>query len=491
MLSDEEFIDQVRAELRAGLEVLKPSQEFHDALEELTRENGRAPHGSLGRPAGRGRRHGRVRVRGLGAAVPVLAAVIVVLVVGAVALTSLRSDHSSTPAGVGIATHDGKIAFISGWSLEFSNPDGSGLRRLGEVPHQCDVPGIGRGVGCFAWSPDGTRFAYLAGGSHALTLFVVGADGQHPRALTVCGDCLGVSWSPDGSQIAVGRYAAGQINVWVVNATTGAMHRITDCRPNSATCAAAGPIGTEDTFGDRFQVQWSPNGQKIFFIRFAVPRAGANAVGSLFTVRPDGSDLTEPKIRNPQTAFWSPDGRELAVISRMSGSSRSAGAYVVDAAGTARKLAKLWIPQEIAWSPDGRKLAIAADGGIYTIPADGKALTRDLTPQHAVPFAGEYRIGTSVAWSPNGKEVAYGTYFAGDVGLWTINVDGSGRRLIFETSVGPGDAAAIPIWSPDGRQIAFSSTDGTYLANADGSSLRHISQGAQEAFAWQPIPSTR
>jgi hypothetical protein len=104
VLSDEQFIDQLRAELRAGLEVLKPSQELLAAVEELTPENGRLPHGSVERSAGRDQRRWRGRLRGLGAAVPALAAVIVVVVVGAIAFTSFRSHQSSTPARPGSAS---------------------------------------------------------------------------------------------------------------------------------------------------------------------------------------------------------------------------------------------------------------------------------------------------------------------------------------------------------------------------------------------------
>jgi Tol biopolymer transport system component len=501
VLSDKQFIDQIRAELHAGMEVLKPSQELLEAVDELAHQNGRSPNGSAERPTRRDRRW-RGRVSGLGAAVPVLAAVIVVVVVAAVALTSLRPHHSSTPAGAGIATHNGKIAFISGWSLEFANPDGSGVRHVGAVPHQCDVPGYSRGVGCFAWSPNGKQLAYLAGGSHKLTLYLVSADGQHPRRLTACGDCRGVTWSPDGTQIAVGRYVAGQVNVWVVNAKTGATRRITDCQPNSATCAAAGHIGTQDPAGYTFQLQWSPNGQKIFFIRFGVPTGGATAVGSLGTVRPDGSDLTDPQIPDPETAFWSPDGRELAVIQGDQGASRGSGVYIVDTAGTAREVARLWRPAGIAWSPDGRELAIAAAGGIYTIDSDGRALTRVAGPSQGgvILRPSQSRLpgfldGETTAWSPNGKELAYG---GDDINVnaeevWTSNADGSDRRMIFKTGpvcCGP-SPAAVPIWSPDGRQLAFSSIAGTYMAKADGSDLHRIGQGAGGAFAWQPVPSTR
>ena len=277
MLSDEQLIEQIRTELRSELADLNPPPDLLDRLLEPAENDGRSQRGSRERSADRRDQRGwHARVHGLGTAVPVLAAVIVVVVVAAVAFTSLRPHHSSTPAGAGIATHDGKIAFISGSSLEVANPDGSGLRRVEAVPRQCDVSGYSRGSGCFAWSADGKQFAYLAGGAHKLTLYLVGADGQHPRPLTACGDCQGVSWSPDGSQIAVGRYLAGQVNVWVVNAKTGAMRRITGC-PNGATCAVGRPLGPGEPFGYTFllqsspngqMLQWSPNGEKIFFIRF-------------------------------------------------------------------------------------------------------------------------------------------------------------------------------------------------------------------------------
>ena len=263
MLTDEQFIDQLRAELHAGVDVLEPSQELLDSLNELTPDNGRAPHGSLERPAGRDQRRWRGRVRGLGAAVPVLAAVIVVIVVAAVAWTSLRSSTAVTPAGPRLA-NSGQIAIFGGWSLEFVNPDGSDLRDVG--PALCDAgTASDGGAACFAWSRDGKQFAYLAGGYEPtppdrLTLYVVGADGQHARRLTACGDCQGVSWSPDGSQIAVGRYLAGQMNVWVVNATTGAMRQITDC-PQAGAC------DHDPGDGFRFPMQWSPDGQEIVFIR--------------------------------------------------------------------------------------------------------------------------------------------------------------------------------------------------------------------------------
>jgi Tol biopolymer transport system component len=422
-------------------------------------EPGRHDHATVVPAAGWPRFRGRPRSGT--AVVPVLASIIVVLVIAAVALTSLRPHRGSTPAGAGIAAKNGQIAFVNGRSLEIANPDGSGLRDVGAVPDGCDGTVYDRGAVCFAWSPNGKQLAYLAGGSHKLTLYLLGADGQHPQPLTACGDCQEVSWSPDGSQIAVGRNVAGQVNVWVVNAETGAMRQITDC-PTTSRCGAAVSL---------FQLQWSPDGQEIVFSRFPG--------GSLGMVRPDGSDLTELKIPDPGLAQWSPDGHELAVIA-------ANGVYIVDAAGTVRELAKLPDPQGIAWSPDGRELAVAsATTGVYTVHADGKALTH--------LDAGAISFGPACAWSRDGKELAYGGLTAQyREAIWTINADGSDRRLIYQGI--PLRGASLPtgpVWLPDGRQLAFSSNAGTYVANADGTHLHRIGKGSGGAIAWQPIPSPR
>ncbi len=57
-----------------------------------------------------------------------------------------------------------------------------------------------------------------------------------------------------------------------------------------------------------------------------------------------------------------------------------------------------------------------------------------------------------------------------------INADGSGRRNLTLDPAYDGD----PMWSPDGRRIAFvSNRDGVYgiyVMNADGSGQRRLTQ---------------
>ena len=48
-------------------------------------------------------------------------------------------------------------------------------------------------------------------------------------------------------------------------------------------------------------------------------------------------------------------------------------------------------------------------------------------------------------------------------------------------------------WSPDGRQLAYGSlTDmmgGLFVANADGTDPRHIATGVSGPLAWRPAPA--
>ena len=60
-----------------------------------------------------------------------------------------------------------------------------------------------------------------------------------------------------------------------------------------------------------------------------------------------------------------------------------------------------------------------------------------------------------------------------------MNAGGTGlTRLTFTRFSG------APAWSPDGRKIAFGSTGGIYVMNADGSGVIRLTQSA--AFDGEP-----
>jgi dipeptidyl aminopeptidase/acylaminoacyl peptidase len=75
-------------------------------------------------------------------------------------------------------------------------------------------------------------------------------------------------------------------------------------------------------------------------------------------------------------------------------------------------------------------------GDIYIMNADGSGLRR-LT------------YGFDPAFSPDGNQVAFARWDE-PRGLWVINADGSGERLLIGAN-----RARSPTWSPDGRAIVF------------------------------------
>jgi TolB protein len=105
----------------------------------------------------------------------------------------------------------------------------------------------------------------------------------------------------------------------------------------------------------------------------------------------------------------------------------------------------------IAFSPDGKRIAYAlADGEsaqIWVAEPDGDN-AKQLTDTR-------FGINTSPAWSPDGKRIAFVSNRGGSPQVYVMNADGSGvRRLTFQ-----GNYNQTPDWSPRGDLIAFTARD--------------------------------
>jgi Tol biopolymer transport system component len=377
-----------------------------------------------------------------------LVSITVTVVIGAVALITLSQHHRASravaPAAPGVAARNGQVALLGStvatgygatrlengklWgvnAVELVNPDGSGRRYVGAYP--CAVPADACGIDSFAWSADGTQLAYLAGhpaGPNAptsLALYLVAANGKTQRMLASCGVCTGpnmdeaVSWSPDGSQIALARYVAEAWNIWVVNVATGAPRRVTDCTVLNR-CADTTP-------------QWSPDGQAILFSQRVKGK-----VMSLDTVSPNGSHPTQitSVAGGPGDELYSPDGREIAFDARD-------GIYTVNADGThlTHLLAAGTQAYSPSWSPDGTKLVYLSNAvsgvstSVWTINANGSDDRR--LYQGPAPAGG----WPNPSWSPDGKQIVVST----NAGVYVINANGTGRH-----SIGPGNDEVA--WQP-------------------------------------------
>jgi Tol biopolymer transport system component len=93
--------------------------------------------------------------------------------------------------------------------------------------------------------------------------------------------------------------------------------------------------------------------------------------------------------------------------------------------------------------------------------------------------------------SPGEKEVAFLSDSGGHANLWVVNTEsGELRQITHERD--PNVAVGVPVWSPDGRAIAFVSsrgnqgwTFGVWLVDPDGSNLRNVANPGLGP-AWSP-----
>ncbi len=272
----------------------------------------------------------------------------VLLAVSAAAFLALVA----APAGATLPGPNGRIAFSDFMSGQIYavNPDGSALRQLTHT-------GPNRAADFPSWSPNGKRILFSrfridtpddhsriwvmnadGGNAHQLAkdakgfrdytpmltpdasqivftrckphdgvcaIWKMRADGTHKRALTPYVEPpkneaidFDLSTSPDGKRIAFTRFASGGLaaRIFVMRANASNPHPITPPRLEGG------------------QPDWSPNGRRIAFDSNA-PRNGS----SIFTVRPDGSDirrLTPPRFpHNDALPSWSPQGNRIVFVS--------------------------------------------------------------------------------------------------------------------------------------------------------------------------------
>jgi len=96
-------------------------------------------------------------------------------------------------------------------------------------------------------------------------------------------------------------------------------------------------------------------------------------------------------------------------------------------------------------APDGNRAVFAARGDVYTVPAKHGSI-RNLTSS---PGTREH----GVAWSPDGKWIAYISDATGEEELWVSPQDGMGPAM--EITKGDTGFLMPPVWSPDSKKLAY------------------------------------
>lgn len=229
------------------------------------------------------------------------------------------------------------------------NADGTGVRQLTFGTEALAIPDNHSP----AWSPDGTRIAYIAEDDGAL-LYVVNADGSGRRKLTrdVVTYIFDPVWSPDGREIAFTQQAGGEADVYAVGANGSGF------RPVTQLGSAGGPA-------------WSPNGNRIAYL---YPPTGSGP-SDVWVVNRDASDpvnLTETDGVAEFGPSWSPDGSTLLYTRNVGGVTDIIARDV--ATGTETNITDSPSVGEgvISWSPEGTKILFSTSAGLGVMDANGE-----------------------------------------------------------------------------------------------------------------------
>ncbi len=401
----------------------------------------------------------------------------------AFAIRAFRMERTETPSW---AVHNGLIAFARGGpqsGLFVTNPDGTGLTKLPSVPGDTDP----------AWSPDGSKIAFVRFREGGAGIWVMNADGTGARRITdggpdVDGTDLGPAWSPDGSRIAFAREgrpakaATGNADIYVVNADGTDVVRLTD-----------------DPMME-YAPSWSPDGSKIAFAAYDLAAGGhPPSPLRLYVMNADGTDMEALGPENVEGPSWSPDGTEIAFVDTETSSimaihpDGTALRRIVDAA---ELVGGVHLVYGATWSPNGTQIAFLAgsdstDTHIYVVSRDGSDVRQvtdgpapdaepawqpvpapgaspavetprpsptDATPPSSASQGGMFAgmLEAIRASSPAGWHFTLGSdRLDGDWRLSGVADDGSGPgRLYVDVTLRPGMLEADPCADPEFRQGA-------------------------------------
>lgn len=221
-----------------------------------------------------------------------------------------------------------------------------------------------------AWSPDGTRLAYLSFENRRAQVFTQDiASGRRELIASYPGLNSAPAWSPDGRRLALTLSKDGNPEIYVLNLASKALQRLTT---NPA-------IDTEPV--------WSPDGRTIVFTS---DRGGRPQLYKMASSGGNPQRITFEGDYNARAAY-SPKGDLLAMVQGQGNIFRIATQNLET--GEVRVLTDHALDDRPSFAPNGSMILYASDdGGLRAVSVDGQV-------HQTLSSPGEGEVREAV-WSP-------------------------------------------------------------------------------------------
>ena len=288
-----------------------------------------------------------------------------------------------------------------------------------------------------AFSPDGNQiaFGWNRPGLPSVEIYVKLVSEGEPRQLTHSGKVnFSPVWSPDGQRIAFVRIISeGETAIFLLSLDTLEKRAVTS------------PAADHNDQGPAF----SPDQHSLAFVR------RSNSDADLYVVPVSGGEprrLTYGDDLFWTGPTWTEDGREIVFSSRRTGIS---ALWRIPVSGGNPQRLEVGSDDSIqpSISRQGHRLAYmrwSADRNIYRI-----VLPDAKNPGNSpTPFLASTRLDAAAQLSPDGKRIAFQSDRSGSSPeIWVCDIDGSNCTQM----TSEGTYADNPRWSPDGKRIVCDS----------------------------------
>jgi len=300
------------------------------------------------------------------------------------------------------------------------------------------------------WTPDSQHIVFLsrrdASNGWTKREFTVSIDGGLPQPLPMTEGGL-ISYSADGNRVAYNMIFRN-FRTWK-RYTGGLAQSITIYDLKNNTSEDVPHTDYSDTFP-----MW--HGNKIYF---SSDRGGPDHHFNLYSYDVSSKQVEQVTHFNDWDVMWPSLGPDAIVF-------ENAGyLYTYDFQSEPKKLSillpgdriqamKHWdnvskLVTDFDIAPDGKRAVIAARGDVYTVPAKEGSI-RNVT---RTPGIRERKV----AWSPDGRSIAYVSDRTGEDEIYLMPQDGAGKEQ--QITSGYKGFKFPPVWSFDSKKIAWADKD--------------------------------